>query len=352
MEGLKDDAYMTASEEGEVILVKVGNVLAGDAHRAAVGALQAGDDGEHCRFSRSAGPYQADRFAGLNKHVKSAQYMHPSSTAAEAQMHIRKINRRLGHVTGNPHMRPPQVGSGALQLPSDKAVRGNVQLLRNLTSCLFRLTRSKAVLLALAVLTAIQMPPAHAATVKILAFGDSLTAGLGLAQTQAFPARLQAALRARGHDVEIVDAGVSGDTAASGLARIDWSLGTGAHGVILELGANDALRGVDPALTRAALDELVARLTARGIKVLLAGMRAPPNMGKIYARAFDAIYPQLAQKHGLTLYPFFLDGVATNQALNQDDGIHPNAAGVEIIVKGILPQVEALIARIRAKASN
>lgn len=267
-------------------------------------------------------------------------------------MHIRKIDRHLGHEPGNPHMRLPQSESGARQLPSDKAIRGNVQSVLHLKPCLFRLSRSKAAFLALALFAAIQMPTAHAATVKILAFGDSLTAGLGLPQRQAFPARLQAVLRARGHDVEIVDAGVSGDTAASGLARIDWSLSAGADGVILELGANDALRGVDPALTRAVLDELLDRLTARGIEVLLTGMRAPPNMGKIYARAFDAIYPELAQKHGLTLYPFFLDGVAAQGALNQDDGIHPNAAGVEIIVKGILPQVEALIARIRAKVSN
>ena len=204
-------------------------------------------------------------------------------------------------------------------------------------------------LLAVLVFTAAQATKARAGEVKILAFGDSLTAGLGLAEEEAFPARLQAALRAKGHEVEIVDAGVSGDTAASGLARLDWSLGEGADGVILELGANDALRGIDPAATRAALDETIARLKARGIEALLVGMRAPPNMGPIYTGAFDAIYPELAQKHGILLFPFFLDGVAARKELNQADGMHPNAAGVAVIVKRILPEVEALIARIRAK---
>ncbi|MDP2619774.1 MAG: arylesterase [Hyphomicrobiales bacterium] len=206
-------------------------------------------------------------------------------------------------------------------------------------------------LLALLLMAVAQGASARAETLKILAFGDSLTTGLGLAGEEAFPAQLQAALRAKGHDVRIVDAGVSGDTAAAGLARLDWSLGEGADGVILELGANDALRGIDPAATRAALEKTIARLKARGIEILLAGMRAPPNMGPIYSAAFDAVYPALAQEHGLLLYPFFLDGVAAREELNQSDGMHPNAAGVAVVVKRILPKVEALIARIRANGS-
>lgn len=182
--------------------------------------------------------------------------------------------------------------------------------------------------------------------VKIVAFGDSLTAGLGVPVEAAFPAKLMAALRAKGHNVEIINAGVSGDTASGGLARVDWSVADGTDAVILELGANDALRGIDPKLTRAALESILKKFKARNIPVLLAGMRAPRNMGPDYARDFDAIYPELAQQHGAIFYPFFLDGVATEAKLNQPDGIHPTAAGVDVIVSRILPQVEALIAEV------
>jgi acyl-CoA thioesterase-1 len=182
---------------------------------------------------------------------------------------------------------------------------------------------------------------------RIVALGDSLTAGLGLAEGDAFPVKLQKALRAKGHNIEVINAGVSGDTAAGGLARLDWSVPDGTAGVILELGANDALRAVDPAVTRKALETAIQRLKQRGIPVLLAGMRAPRNLGVDYATAFDAIYPDLAKAHGLILYPFFLDGVATDAKLNQGDGIHPNAAGVDQIVARILPSVEELIARAR-----
>jgi acyl-CoA thioesterase-1 len=176
-----------------------------------------------------------------------------------------------------------------------------------------------------------------------------LTAGYGLPAGAAFPARLQAALRAKGHAVEIHDAGVSGDTASGGLSRLDWSVPDGTHAVIVELGANDALRGIDPKVTRAALDGILRRLKERGMAVLLAGMRAPRNLGEDYARAFDAIYPELAAAHGVPLYPFFLEGVVTDAALNQGDGIHPNAAGVEVIVRGIAPKAEDLIAQVRSQ---
>jgi acyl-CoA thioesterase-1 len=185
--------------------------------------------------------------------------------------------------------------------------------------------------------------------VKIAVLGDSLTAGYGLPAGAAFPARLQAALRAKGHAVEIHDAGVSGDTASGGLSRLDWSVPDGTHAVIVELGANDALRGIDPKVTRAALDGILRRLKERGMAVLLAGMRAPRNLGEDYARAFDAIYPELAAAHGVPLYPFFLEGVVTDAALNQGDGIHPNAAGVEVIVRGIAPKAEDLIAQVRSQ---
>ena len=202
---------------------------------------------------------------------------------------------------------------------------------------------------AAAVLAAVSLP-ARAEPLRIVALGDSLTAGYGLAAPEAFTTRLEAALRERGHDVVVVNAGVSGDTASDGLARVDWSVGDDADGVIVELGANDALRGVDPAITRDALDRLLAHLGERGLPVLLAGMRAPPNLGSDYGKAFDPIYAELAMERGAILYPFFLDGVAARPDLNQPDGIHPNAAGVAVIVERILPSVEALIAE--AKAPN
>jgi len=179
----------------------------------------------------------------------------------------------------------------------------------------------------------------------IVALGDSLTAGYGLPPGQGFAEQLQDALRARGHDVSVIDAGASGDTSTGGLARLDWSVPADADAVIVELGANDALRGLDPSITRKALGDIVRRLKARGQKVLLAGMRAPPNLGDVYAAEFDAIYRELAVAEEVLLYPFFLDGVAADPALNQADGIHPSGDGVARIVEKILPSVEALIAQ-------
>ena len=185
--------------------------------------------------------------------------------------------------------------------------------------------------------------------VRIVALGDSLTAGLGLPANAAFPVRLEQALNAKGMAVEITNAGVSGDTASAGLARLDWSVPEGTDAVIIELGANDTLRGTDPKVTREALEGIVGRLRERRIEVLLAGMRAAPNLGPDYGRDFDAIYPDLAARNDLLLYPFFLDGVATDAKLNQRDGLHPTAAGVDAIVARILPKAEALVARVRDK---
>lgn len=185
--------------------------------------------------------------------------------------------------------------------------------------------------------------------VKIVAFGDSLTAGYQLPASGAFPVRLEQALKAKGIAVTIVNAGVSGDTASGGLARVAWSVPEDADAVILELGANDMLRGVDPKITRSALDTIIRTLKSRGIEVLFAGMRAPPNLGPEYRRAFDSIFPDLASSHGVLFYPFFLDGVATNAKFNLRDGVHPNQEGIDIIVDRILPKVEELISRVRAK---
>ncbi|MFM9844154.1 MAG: arylesterase [Dongiaceae bacterium] len=178
---------------------------------------------------------------------------------------------------------------------------------------------------------------------KILALGDSLTAGYGLGDSESFPARLQAELRAKGIDVQVINGGVSGDTSAGGLARLDWALSDDPDIVIVELGANDGLRGLDPARTQENLDAILKRLTEEKRAVLLAGMLAPPNMGSDYGDDFKSIYPAVAAKYGVRLYPFFLDGVAADPALNQPDGIHPTAAGVDVIVARLLPEVMAVI---------
>jgi acyl-CoA thioesterase I len=186
--------------------------------------------------------------------------------------------------------------------------------------------------------------PAAARVPEILAFGDSLTAGLGLPPDEAFPARLEARLNTEGTRVHVVNAGVSGDTTAGGRARLDRALAEKPDVVILELGANDALRGIDPKIVRANLDAMIAKIAASGAKLLLAGMRAPPNWGEDYQRDFDAIYPELAHAHGVTLYPFFLEGVAMDPELNQPDGLHPNQRGVAALVDRIAPYVARLIA--------
>lgn len=182
---------------------------------------------------------------------------------------------------------------------------------------------------------------------KLVALGDSLTAGYRLPANAAFPAVLERALKAKGYKVEIANAGVSGDTSTGGLDRLDWSVPDGTQGVILELGANDMLRGTDPKVTEGALAAIIERLKARGIPVLLAGMQAAPNLGPDYKARFDAIYPALAERYGLTLYPFFLDGIIGDRAQHLDDMIHPNRQGVETIAARIAPTVEAFLDRIR-----
>ncbi len=197
-------------------------------------------------------------------------------------------------------------------------------------------------LLALAFSVLAAAAPAEAAPIRILALGDSLTAGYGLGPEDGFTSQLERALKAKGLDVTIINAGVSGDTAEGGLARLDWALGDGADAAIVELGANDMLRGQNPALTRTALDAILTKLAAKKIPVLLAGMRAAPNLGADYGARFDAIYPDLAQKYGVLLYPFFLDGAAAEPELLQADGLHPNSKGVALIVARMLPFVERL----------
>ncbi len=202
---------------------------------------------------------------------------------------------------------------------------------------------------AAAALMLLLVAPARAEPITILGLGDSLMAGYGLPKSSGFPAQLQAALTQRGFDVRIVNAGVSGDTSAGGRARLGWSLAERPDAAIVELGANDGLRGLPVEEMRGNLDAILGELAANGIPTLLAGMRAPPNMGRDYGRSFRQVFVDLARKHDVEFYPFFLDGVAANAALNQGDGIHPTAEGVALIVDGILPKVEALIARVKAK---
>jgi acyl-CoA thioesterase I len=187
--------------------------------------------------------------------------------------------------------------------------------------------------------------------IKMVVLGDSLSAGLGLPAAAAFPERLQKALKDNGIVVEMINAGVSGDTSSGGRDRLDWSVPDGTDAVILELGANDALLGTDPKVTRAALSDILTRLKARHIAVLLCGMLAPPNYGSDYTARFNALYPELAKSFGVPLYPFFLEGVAADAKLNQADGIHPTAEGVDVVVKNILPTVKALLGAISGQRS-
>ena len=211
-----------------------------------------------------------------------------------------------------------------------------------------------AIALAIAWIAAVSASVAQAAErpIKIVALGDSLMAGFQLPESAAVPAQLEQALRAKGFAVEIANAGVSGDTASGGLARLGWSVPDGTDAVILELGANDMLRVVPPEVTRKALDEIIRQLKARNIAVMLCGMMAAPNLGPDFVRAFNPIYPELASNHSLVFYPFFLDGIAADPKLNQRDGLHPTAEGVAVIVKRMLPKTEELIARVQTKRGS
>jgi acyl-CoA thioesterase-1 len=204
-------------------------------------------------------------------------------------------------------------------------------------------------LFAAALVCALMSRPTEAKDEKmtIVAFGDSLTAGLGLPDNASFPAQLETALKARGKDVSVVNAGVSGDTTSAALQRLDWALPQDASAVIVELGGNDALQGIPPEGTKASLAKIIEAVQAKGLPVLLAGMEAPRNMGTDYVDAFRAIYAEFAAKYNVVFYPFFLDGVALDDSLMQGDGIHPNAKGVAKIVAKMMPKVDELLARVK-----
>jgi acyl-CoA thioesterase-1 len=197
--------------------------------------------------------------------------------------------------------------------------------------------------IAVIVFSVVLSVSAQARTINLVGFGDSLMAGYQLPPGDGFPEKLQAALRAKALDVSITNAGVSGDTTTGGLSRIDWSVPDGTDGVILELGANDALRGIAPEQSEKNLDQMLARLKERGIAVLLVGMMAPPNMGGDYAARFNPIYEKLARKYGVSLYPFFLDGVVLDQSLKLEDGMHPNSKGVDVMVQKMEPSITQFV---------
>ena len=221
----------------------------------------------------------------------------------------------------------------------------NVILIFNLPTWTKKAARLLVILTALICLTT---GIAQSATpVKVLVLGDSLSAGYGLAETDAFPVVLEAALKKAGYNVNFINAGVSGDTTAGGRARLAWALADKPAVVILELGANDGLRGLEPSETRANLDAILSELGKRNISVLLTGMLAPPNLGREYGVEFNSLFSALARKHNAVFYRFFLDGVAGEPLLNQQDGIHPNRAGVDEIVQRILPKVMATLKRVR-----
>lgn len=208
----------------------------------------------------------------------------------------------------------------------------------------------KPIILHFLVMTILLAAPvtAQQREIQLVGFGDSLMAGYQLAPSESYTAQLEVALTQKGHSVVVANAGVSGDTTSAGLSRVDWSVPDGTDGVILELGANDALRGIPPEQTEKNLDAIITRLKQRGIPVLLAGMLAPPNMGSQYSTRYDEIYPRLAQKHAVPLYPFFLDGVVAVSGTQLEDGMHPNAKGVGIMVERSLPAVERFLGEIRS----
>ena len=195
----------------------------------------------------------------------------------------------------------------------------------------------------------ISFQTAFAKPITLLALGDSLTSGYGLAPDEAFPAKLEAALESRYPELKIINAGVAGDTASDGLARLDWALSDDVGGIIVGLGANDALRGLDAAQTETALDGIMAKARVKKLPVLILGMKAPTNMGPEYVTKFDGLYPRLAEKYQALLYPFYLEGVAANASLNQADGIHPTGPGVDVIVSKVIPKVEELIGKVWVK---
>jgi acyl-CoA thioesterase I len=324
MKVLKDDAHMVAAKERQAVFVQRRDVGAGGADGARRRSFQAGNDQQKAGLSRTRRTDHAKGLARPDDQVDATQDVD------------------LAGRTCQPEVNVVQLYGGALS--PGTAIHAHAGKLF-LTRLISRIRYGVAMALVnVAVVLAVLGPGVVAAEpTRILALGDSLTAGHGLERTDSFPVQLQRALNRDGIDAVVSNAGVSGDTSAGGRARLDWVLAEKPALAIIELGANDGLRGLDPETTFANLDAILGQLREAGVAVLLTGMLAPPNLGREYGRAFADLYPRLAAKHGVVLYPFFLDGVAADPALNQDDAIHPNAQGVAVIVKRIVPYVKRVM---------
>lgn len=314
MEGLEQEADVATPEARESVLVEPAQVLPAHDDTAAARPFDSADDREEARFARTRRPHHARGGPGLDLEVDPAQDRNRPVRALEHEMNILEIdhhrNRRF------------------LEKARSRSDMERMPLLRKLASSF----------LATALLFACRLAVAEC---RIAVLGDSLTAGYGLPLAEAFPARLEAALRARGFSCSLIDAGVSGDTSAGGAARVDWVLADRPSHLLVELGGNDALRALPPEQLERNLERIVEAARARGVPVMIAGMLAPPNLGREYGEALALAFRRVVERYGLAFYPFFLDGLVGRPELFQPDGIHPNRAGVEVVVERILPTVEA-----------
>lgn len=350
MEGLEHDSDAPPTKPRQGILVERPEIGALHMDASRFRALQAGHHHKKRRLAGARGADQPYSLAARYFEGDAAQDMHTGRPPAKTEIDLRKGDRRALDLAGYQGRTDlceiivmNTIGQGFARMGLCHTSRIGVDMVGRRAPC----QHSRRTALAMTLFAALGAGTGigHAASrpLNIVAFGDSLTAGYRLPSAAAFPSVLERELKARGREVSIANAGVSGDTSTGGLDRLDWSVPDGTDGVILELGANDMLRGTDPAVTKKALDTIVSRLKARNIPVLLAGMKASANLGPDYVARFDAIYPDLASRYGLVLYPFFLDGIVGDRRFNLEDGLHPNVKGVETIVAGILPTVETFL---------
>ena len=327
MEALEDDADMVAPQTRPSIIVERPEILAGDLDAARGGALQAARHHHQAGFAGARGADDGRNFANGDVESDAAQDIDRAGIACHVEMDVGEADNGL---LGDGRAGVGRGGQAGSERENMNLMTGYGRFAAAVNSLLLAIFW-----LGLCLVGA----NAQTAPIKLAILGDSLAAGYGVSPAQAMPARLEAALKKAGRNVAIINHGVSGDTTAGGLERIDWMMADKPDIVIVELGGNDVLRGTDPATTERNLDGIITKLKAAGVTVWLAGMLAPRNYGSEYAQQFDGIYKRLADKHGVSLYPFFLDGVAADPALNQPDGIHPNPKGVDVIVERILPFV-------------
>ncbi len=336
-EALKNDADMLAPEKRETIFIECREIVPRKRDATGADPFEAGDHHHQRRLAGARRTDHRNRFAAAEDEVDAAQDVDGSDRARQADLHVRKLEQSgigggIGHraCSGGRCVRV-----NAADGPGTGLKGGPLQRIVNV---------SKAVLAALCLLLGQALvSEARAAPARVLVLGDSLTAGFGLPVTESLPSQLEAVLKGQGLDVVILNGGVSGDTTAGGLSRVDWALADNPGYALVALGANDALRGLDTEKAFQNLDAIIGKLKAKGIKVMILGMMAPPNLGRDYGERFAAIFPKLAEKYRVPLYPFLLDGVAADPKLNQRDGIHPNAEGVRIIVARLAPLVKRLL---------